>query len=181
MNLEHPLRLTRIAIRKFVQQSDDDGNIQGGRGGRIILVSSTGAQKPSILTPLYGAAKQGISNLARGMEKLYDLAHIRVVACAPGPTMSPLMYDHPEAFRFVDPEKDRLASVEEVAHAMMAVTFDDKRFAPGTVLEVTAGDTWREVQLLNDPGPAAHAFTSRKEEAVVDIVKALEADRAAKK
>ncbi|KIX03819.1 uncharacterized protein Z518_07372 [Rhinocladiella mackenziei CBS 650.93] len=167
INLEHPIKMSRIAIRKFLQ-SDQTGT--------IILVSSTGAQKSSILTPLYGAAKQGISNFARCMAKLKELAGIRVVAVAPGPTMSPLMYDHPEALRFVDPEKDKLASTDEIARGMMAVCFDEN-FPSGTVLEVTHPDRWREVFLLNDPGPAAHAWTSKKEEAIVDVIAALDADR----
>jgi hypothetical protein len=186
--------------------------------GNIVLVSSTGAQKSSILTPLYGAAKQGISNFARAMAGLREMEGIRVTAVAPGPTMSPLMYDHPEAIRFVDPEKDKLCSTDEIARGMMAVCFEEgdadegdadadqggdaggrggagagagepqaegggrererKRFfPPGTVLEVTHPNRWREVKLLNDPGPGPHAWTSRKDEAIVDVVKALEEDR----
>jgi hypothetical protein len=191
--------------------------------GNIVLVSSTGAQKSSILTPLYGAAKQGISNFARAMAGLREMEGIRVTAVAPGPTMSPLMYDHPEAIRFVDPEKDKLCSTDEIARGMMAVCFEEgeggsegsegdvdadqggdagggggagagagageqakggeeererkKFFPPGTVLEVTHPNRWREVKLLNDPGPGPHAWTSRKDEAIVDVVKALEEDR----
>ncbi|KAH0842088.1 NAD-dependent 15-hydroxyprostaglandin dehydrogenase [Fonsecaea pedrosoi] len=169
INLEHPLKMSRIAIRKWVQQRK--------RGGIIVHVSSTGAQKPSMLTPLYGAAKQGVSNFTRGMARLQDLEGIRVVAVAPGPTMSPLMYDHPEALRFVDPDKDKLSTPDEIARGMMAVAFDRDRFPPGTVLEVTHPDRWREVSLLNDPGPGPHAFTSRKEEGMADVYAALDADR----
>ncbi|OAL35202.1 hypothetical protein AYO20_05456 [Fonsecaea nubica] len=169
INLEHPLKMSRIAIRKWVQQRK--------RGATIVHVSSTGAQKPSMLTPLYGAAKQGVSNFTRGMARLQDLEGIRVVAVAPGPTMSPLMYDHPEALRFVDPDKDKLSTPDEIARGMMAVAFDRDRFPPGTVLEVTHPDRWREVSLLNDPGPGPHAFTSRKEEGMADVYAALDADR----
>ncbi|EXJ73916.1 uncharacterized protein A1O5_02210 [Cladophialophora psammophila CBS 110553] len=168
INLEHPLKMSRIAIRKWVQR---------GQPGIIVNVSSTGAQKPSMLTPLYGAAKQGVSNFTRGMARLQDMENIRVVAVAPGPTMSPLMYDHPEAMRFVDPEKDKLSHPDEIGRGMMAVAFDRERFPPGTVLEVTHPDRWREVFLLNDPGPGPHAFTSRKEEGMADVYAALDADR----
>ncbi|KIW87791.1 uncharacterized protein Z519_11765 [Cladophialophora bantiana CBS 173.52] len=168
INLEHPLKMSRIAIRKWVQRS---------KPGIIVNVSSTGAQKPSMLTPLYGAAKQGVSNFTRGMARLQDMENIRVVAVAPGPTMSPLMYDHPEAMRFVDPEKDKLSHPDEIGRGMMAVAFDRERFPPGTVLEVTHPDRWREVFLLNDPGPGPHAFTSRKEEGMADVYAALDTDR----
>ncbi|EXJ63877.1 hypothetical protein A1O7_00212 [Cladophialophora yegresii CBS 114405] len=171
INLEHPIKMSRIAIRRWVQ---------AGQPGNIILISSTGAQKASILTPLYGAAKQGISNFARAMAPLEKMENIRVTAVAPGPTMSPLMYDHPEAIRFVDPEKDKLASTDEIARGMMALCFDGE-FPAGTVLEVTHPDHWREVSLLNDPGPGAHAFTSRKDDAIVDVIAALDEDRARRK
>jgi 3-hydroxybutyrate dehydrogenase len=150
--------------------------LQANQPGVIILLSSTGAQKANILTPLYQASKAGISTFTRCMAKLTELAGIRVVAVAPGPTMSPLMYDHPEALRFVDPEKDRLASPDEIARGMMGVCFDNK-FPPGTVLEVTHPDRWREVSLLNDPGPDASAWTSRKGAAIADVIMAIEADR----
>jgi len=171
INLEHPIKMSRIAIRRWVQASQP---------GNIILISSTGAQKASILTPLYGAAKQGISNFARAMVPLQKMENIRVTAVAPGPTMSPLMYDHPEAIRFVDPEKDKLATTDEIARGMMALCFEGK-YPTGTVLEVTPPDRWREVSLLNDPGPGAHAFTSRKDDAIVDVIAALDADRALRK
>jgi 3-hydroxybutyrate dehydrogenase len=167
VNLEHPLKMSRMAIRKM---------LQADQSGIIVLVSSTGAQKASILTPLYQAAKAGISTFTRCMAKLTEMGGIRVVAVAPGPTMSPLMYDHPEAFRFVDPEKDRLASPDEIARGMMGVCFD-KKFPPGTVLEVTHQDRWREVALLNDPGPDASAWTSRKDEAISDVAAIIKADR----
>jgi len=168
INLEHPLKMSRIAFRRWVQ---------AGQPGNVILISSTGAQKASILTPLYGAAKQGISNFARAMAPLQKMENIRVTAVAPGPTMSPLMYDHPEAIRFVDPEKDRLATTDEIARGMMALCLEGK-YPSGTVLEVTHPDRWREVSLLNDPGPGAHAFTSRKDDAIVDVIAALNADKA---
>ncbi|KIW33871.1 uncharacterized protein PV07_00686 [Cladophialophora immunda] len=172
INLEHPLKMSRIAIRKWVQAAQP---------GYIVLVSSTGAQKPSMLTPLYGAAKQGISNFARCMARLQEMESIRVVAIAPGPTMSPMIYDHAEALRFVDPQKDKLSEPDEIGRGMMAVCFDKGKFPPGTVLEVTHPDRWREVFLLNDPGPGAHAYTSRKEEGMADVHAALEADRSGHK
>ena len=109
------------------------------------------------------------------MAPLKQHADIRVVAIAPGPTMSPLFTDHPEALRFVDPEKDQLCEPEEIARGMMGVAFDEASFKPGTVLEVTHPDRWREVSLLNDPGP--QQWTSKKDEAIVDVLEAIRKDR----
>lgn len=114
-------------------------------------------------------------------EKLFELTGIRCVAIAPGATLSPLFLDHPEAMRFIDPEKDALCTVSEVARAMMGLLTETERFVPGTVLEVTHPDRWREVKLLNDPGPGGgskSAWVSRKDEAIVDVIREIERDKA---
>jgi 3-hydroxybutyrate dehydrogenase len=162
--------MTRLAIRAM---------LRANKPGIILLASSTGAQKSSIITPLYGVSKHGISSFIRAMGPLHSMAGIRVVGVAPGPTMSPLMYDHPEAFRFVDPEKDKLASPEQIANGMVAVALDKGRYASGTVLEITGGpDRWRVVHMLNDPGPqGVGSWTSRKDEAVADVKAIIEGER----
>jgi 3-hydroxybutyrate dehydrogenase len=148
--------------------------LRSNRPGIILLVSSTGAQKSSIITPLYQASKHAISSFIRAMAPLEKLTGIRVVGVAPGPTMSPLMYDNPKAFRFVDPEKDQLTSPEEIARGMVAVATDGK-YPAGTVLEVTGPGRWREVFMLNDPGPTGvGSWTSRKEEAMDEVVGMIE-------
>ena len=94
--------------------------------------------------------------------------------------MSPLFLDHPEALKFVDLENDALCTTDEVARGMMGIITETERFAPGTVLEVTHPDQWREVKLLNDPGPGGgtskNAWTSKKDAAIVDVLKEIEKD-----
>jgi hypothetical protein len=91
--------------------------------------------------------------------------------------MSPLFFDHPEAQRFVDFEKDKLCTPTDITRAMIALCQDDERFPPGMVLEVTHPDQWREVFLLSDPGSPPASLTSNKERAIVNVITALEADR----
>jgi hypothetical protein len=111
------------------------------------------------------------------MGSLHDLCGIKVVGVAPGIIRTPLYTDHPEANRFVDPEKDYMLPPEEVARGMLAVCLDPK-YAPGTILEVADPDSWREVQLLNDPGPQGRAtWTSRKQDALEDVKAMIEKDR----
>lgn len=145
--------------------------------GIICCVSSIGAQKASIVTPLYQASKHGISSFVRCMADLHKLAGIRVVGVAPGIIRTPLYSDHPEAGRFIDQEKDFMLEPEEVARGMLAVCLDPK-YPPGTILEVADTDNWREVKLLNDPGPQGKAIlASRKQDAVADVLAFIEKDK----
>ena len=84
--------------------------------------------------------------------------------------------DHPEASKFLDMEKDFLLPPEEIAKAMFAL-LTDRKYKSGTILEVCDIGNWREVSLLNDPGPRGPAtFTSKKHEAIKSILPFLSKD-----
>ena len=73
-------------------------------------------------------------------------------------------------------EKDHLLEPLHVANAMFAL-LTEPTYKGGTILEVCHETKWREVSLLNDPGPQGPAsLTSRKSEAVKDIVHYLGLD-----
>ena len=150
--------------------------------GVILHLSSTGAQKASIVTPLYQPSKHAISCFVRAMIPLEKLCGIRVVAVAPGPTGTPMLHESPGALKFVDLEKDILTPPEVVAEGMLAVS-TELQYATGTVLEVTGPRPkgWREVQMLNDPGPKNNAFFSKKDDAIKDIAAFLDADKRSRK
>lgn len=75
INLTHPIKMSRIAIRRWVATQ---------MKGTIIHLSSIAGQRSSIVTPLYTASKHGINSFVRGMGPLEELAGIRVLAVAPG-------------------------------------------------------------------------------------------------
>jgi 3-hydroxybutyrate dehydrogenase len=75
INLVHPIKMTRVAVRRLVEAR---------KSGIIIHVSSIAAQRSSIVTPLYTISKHGVSGLIRSMAPLDELAGIKVVGVAPG-------------------------------------------------------------------------------------------------
>lgn len=80
INLLAPIKMMRIAIRRM-QQADQPGI--------ILHITSIGAQKSSITTPLYQCSKHGISSFVRAMgTQLHEWTGIRVVGVAPGKTSS---------------------------------------------------------------------------------------------
>jgi 3-hydroxybutyrate dehydrogenase len=75
INLVHPIKLTRIAIRHMIRNK---------KSGSIIHISSIAGQRSSIVTPLYTASKHGVNSFIRGMAPLEALCGIRVLGVAPG-------------------------------------------------------------------------------------------------
>lgn len=90
---------------------------------------------------------------------------------------TPLFRDHPQALDHIDTTNDFLLPPAEVVKAMMALLTDDK-YRAGTVLEVNDIGGWREVQLLNDPGPQGQSKNPRAKavEAISLVTKALQKD-----
>jgi NAD(P)-dependent dehydrogenase (short-subunit alcohol dehydrogenase family) len=76
VNILHPIKMTRIAVRRMRRA--------GKTAGVILHLSSITAQKPSVTNPLYSVSKQAVSQFVRCMEPLERLSGIRVVAVAPG-------------------------------------------------------------------------------------------------
>lgn len=90
---------------------------------------------------------------------------------------TPLFRDHPQALKHIDVEADFLLPPEEVVKAMLALT-SDSRFPAGTVLEINDIGGWREVNLLNDPGPQGQSRNPRPKaaEAISLVLQALKED-----
>ncbi|OQV00218.1 Fungal specific transcription factor domain-containing protein [Cladophialophora immunda] len=123
------MKLCRIALRKWLGANAE---------GIICFISSTSAQKASIVTPLYQPSKHAISCFTRSMAPLQDLCGVRSCAVAPGLTASPMLFGSAATLKLFDPEKDteRLATPQAVAEGLMAVAMDREHYPPGTVLEV---------------------------------------------
>ncbi|EME43713.1 hypothetical protein DOTSEDRAFT_95433, partial [Dothistroma septosporum NZE10] len=143
INLFHPIRLTRIAFRRLRQAQ---------KQGVIVHESSIVALRASPVLPLYAVSKAGLSHFVRCMAPLGKMTGIRVVAVAPGIVDTPLFRDSAAALDHIDTESDFLLPPEEVVKAMIALATDSS-YSAGTVLEVNDVGGWREVQLLNEPGP----------------------------
>ncbi|KAF5643101.1 15-hydroxyprostaglandin dehydrogenase [Fusarium sp. NRRL 52700] len=151
INLSHPIRMTRIAIRKMREAK---------KPGTILHLSSITAQKPSVVLPLYSVSKAAISQFVRCMAPLDQMCGIRVIGIAPGLVDTPLIRNNSGAQNHVDPAEDFLLPTEEVVKAMMALLTEVK-YAGGTVLEVGDIGSWREVHLLGDVGPQGRSTRAR--------------------
>jgi NAD(P)-dependent dehydrogenase (short-subunit alcohol dehydrogenase family) len=82
INLVHPIKMTRIAIRKFVEKKNRSPSSISEMC--VVHVSSIAGQRSSMVTPLYQASKHGINSFVRGMATLQSILGFRVVGVAPG-------------------------------------------------------------------------------------------------
>ena len=77
VNLTAPLVLSQCCIRRFLEQ---------GRGGKIVLISSTAGKNVNMgASPSYGASKAGLLYLTRHLAAEFAKDHIYVNAICPGP------------------------------------------------------------------------------------------------
>lgn len=75
INIEHPTKATRLAIRSFLKNK---------KKGVVLHISSIGAQSLRAEVPVYCATKAYISHLIRCLAPLDQAEGIRVVGVAPG-------------------------------------------------------------------------------------------------
>lgn len=152
INLTHPIFCTQLAIDHF---------IKGAKPGSLIHISSIAAQRPVFTSPLYVAAKSGISNFVRSLAELETppkgLSSIRVTAVAPGVIKTPLWTDNPDKIKMIDSAKDVWVEPEEVAAVMLSL-IENNEHVGGTILEVGKNQV-RRVEVLNDMGPSGAGHT----------------------
>ena len=75
INLGHPIKLARIAIRSLLNKN---------KKGVVIVTSSIAGNNWHFGTPLYVASKHGTIGLVQSLGPAEDEANVKVVAICPG-------------------------------------------------------------------------------------------------
>ncbi|KAF9894826.1 hypothetical protein FE257_004447 [Aspergillus nanangensis] len=82
INLSHPIKLTRLAIRALLGKN---------KKGVVMITASIGGLEGHFSTALYCAAKHGVIGLIKSLAAAEDEAGVKVVGICPGPVRTPLM------------------------------------------------------------------------------------------
>ena len=111
-----------------------------GRGGTIINIGSRGAYRGEAGQVGYGAAKAGLHSLSQSLAREVGSAGITVHAVAPGFIETAMARPHlqgraGEEVRAQSP-LNRVATVEEVARAVLYLASPEARFTTGGVLDL---------------------------------------------
>lgn len=130
-----------------------------GRGGVIVNVSSGETTRPSPYMAAYGAAKAAINHLTSTMAVELGPSGIRVVAIAPGTTLTEVVravFDDAgvEAIRQSHPLRV-MTEPEELARLSVFLVSDLARCITGQLILADAGAHLSRSRPANAPGPAA--------------------------
>jgi NAD(P)-dependent dehydrogenase (short-subunit alcohol dehydrogenase family) len=113
--------------------------IAGGRGGRIVNVSSTSGHYGRPRAIAYTAAKAGVINLTRSLAIQLAAHNIRVNCVVPNKIGSPVGKDAFNPDRKVLNLRNRPGEPIDLARAMLFLASDDSDFVAGTELFVDGG------------------------------------------
>jgi NAD(P)-dependent dehydrogenase (short-subunit alcohol dehydrogenase family) len=113
--------------------------IAGGRGGKIVNVSSTSGHYGRPRAIAYTAAKAGVINLTRSLAIQLAEHNIRVNCVVPNKIGSPVGKDEFNPNRKVVNLRNRPGEPIDLARAMLFLASDDSDFIAGTELFVDGG------------------------------------------
>ena len=116
-------------------------------GGVIVCVSSRGAFRGEPDAPAYGASKAGLNQLSQSAAKALAPSNVVVGVVAPGfvdTAMAAEVLNGPrgDAIRGDSPF-NRVASVEEVAEAVLYFTNTDAKWSSGAIIDVNGASYLR--------------------------------------
>jgi NAD(P)-dependent dehydrogenase (short-subunit alcohol dehydrogenase family) len=132
-----------LVLTALCGRAEANAMIAGGRGGVIINVSSGETTRPSPLMSPYGAAKSGINHLTQSMAVELGPLGIRVVAIAPGTTLTETVaavYDDEKVAALVESiPLRRMTEHDELARLAVFLGSDLARCITGQLILADAG------------------------------------------
>jgi 3-oxoacyl-[acyl-carrier protein] reductase len=121
--------------------------LRGGRGGRIVNVSSRGAFRGEPGQPAYGASKAGLIAFGQSLARALGPHGIAVTSVAPGFTETDMAGDElvgeKGVARRAESPLGRVATPEEVAAAVVFLASPEATMASGTVIDVNGASYLR--------------------------------------
>ncbi|RFU28326.1 hypothetical protein B7463_g8011, partial [Scytalidium lignicola] len=128
INLNHPIKLTRLALEALAKKQQK---------GVVLVVGSMTAFSPQYSSPLYCATKAGVTLFVRSMEDADEREGVKVVLICPGIVETPLWKDRPDVRSGLTGEG--FITPEHVARSMVDL-IEDGNYGGGTVLEVSSNE-----------------------------------------
>ncbi|KAK3072149.1 hypothetical protein LTR53_007342 [Teratosphaeriaceae sp. CCFEE 6253] len=128
INTEHPIKLTRIAMRS---------SLGADKPGVVLIVASGAGVTGAYGSPLYCASKHAVVGFTKSMAQADDDENFKIVCICPGMVSTPLWTgeqakDKHQQFSYTD---DVCITPEEVATAMMEMVQMGK-YRGGSLMEV---------------------------------------------
>jgi NAD(P)-dependent dehydrogenase (short-subunit alcohol dehydrogenase family) len=112
-------------------------------GGRIVNVSSRGAFRGEPDAPASGASKAGMNSMGQSLAKTLAPHNIYVATVAPGWVMTDMAAEHLTDDIKAQSPLNRIATPDEIAHAVLFFASEGAEFATGAILDVNGASYLR--------------------------------------
>lgn len=152
INLDHPVKLTRIAMRTLVSEN---------RKGVVMSIASVGGLAGSYNCPLYVATKHGVVGFTKSMKLAEKYEGVKIVTICPGAVDTPLWSQERRDQTGFD--SIEALTPDDVAKVMIELAQQGK-YKGGTVLEIMphGGPKTRVVPEWNIDPPQGGSLTKTK-------------------
>ena len=154
INVEHPIKLTRLAMRAL---------LSANKKGVVCLVASTAGIRGNYFAPLYATTKHAIVGFAKSMSQADPDEGVRIVCVLPGTVQSPLWEDRDDDVAKATKYSERkLMPPSTIADAMIRM-IESKEYSGGTCLLKTIAEErvveggWDKSAGKYDPSPRPEA------------------------
>jgi len=166
INAEHPIKLTRIAMRSC---------LKANKPGVVLIVASGAGVTGFYGSPLYCATKHAVVGFTKSMAQADVDENVKVVSVCPGIVATPLWKgkDAEEVAKQYAYDDEMSLTAEEVAKTMKDLV-EQGKFGGGSLLEVskTRGVNLLESsELTQGLGPEAQTWINRCYDPARDILR----------
>ncbi|KAH7351467.1 hypothetical protein BKA66DRAFT_575561 [Pyrenochaeta sp. MPI-SDFR-AT-0127] len=127
INVNHPIKLTRLAIKAFRSC---------GKKGVVLIMASIAGYSPQFPAPLYSATKHALVGFTKSMQPLEELGNVKVVAICPGIVKTPLWTSDPDKMARYGFTDSFSISADDVAQAELRLITEGK-YGGGTIFEIS--------------------------------------------
>lgn len=150
INLNHPMKLTRLAIRALASAN---------KKGVVCLVSSSAGIRANYLLPIYVATKHGLMGLTKSLSQADSDEGVKVVCVMPGTVKSALWEDRDDNIATATRYTERTLMPPSTIAEMMLKMIESKEYSGGSCVLKTAWEEkvveegWRKQEKKYDPSP----------------------------
>lgn len=158
INVEHPIKLTRLAIRALAGAN---------KQGVVCLVASTAGIRGNFFATLYATSKHALMGFAKSVGQADPEEGVKIVCVMPGTVQSPLWEDREDDIAKETKYSERKLMPPSTIAELMLRMIQEKKYSGGTCVLKTAGEErtvekgWDAKEGEYDPSPRPEADMSR--------------------
>ncbi|KAK4946791.1 hypothetical protein LTR10_014293 [Elasticomyces elasticus] len=163
INLQHPVKLTRLAMKALASAD---------KKGVVCHVASTAGIRGNFFAPLYVVTKHGVVGITKSLAQADPEFGVRIVAVLPGTVKSPLWEDRDDHVMAATKYSERKLMPPSTIAELMLKMVESKEYTGGTCVlktlteERVVEEGWDKAAGEYDPSPRPEADLSHIKEVI---------------